>query len=252
MIWQVLADPAAGCLSYLVGDEVAGEGLVVDPLASLGVEAYVEATLAAGLGIQAVVETHVHADHRSAARELAEGMGAQLALAAQAGPRYPFRPLADGDQWRLGDVEVTVWETPGHTPDALSLVITDRRRGDEPWAVLTGDSLFVGDVGRPDLAEPTPEAVRDACLEQYRSVRRLLRLPDFTEVWPAHYGASACGGLYMSRKPSSTVGYERRYNRFLQVQDPDEFAEMVLRLLKPPPPEAQWLRQANLGRGEDA
>jgi hydroxyacylglutathione hydrolase len=252
MIWQVLEDPLQGCLSYLVGDEVTHEALVVDPLASVGMAAYVLAAQEAGLTIRRVVETHVHADHRSAARELAEALDVPLGLSHRAPARFSFDPLREGDVWRLGDVECQVWEAPGHTPDAIVVVVTDRRRGPEPWAVLTGDSLFVGDVGRPDLVDDNPETVRAALSEQYRTVARILSLPDFVEVHPAHYGASACGGLFMDRKPHSTVGYERRFNRVAALADEDAFITTVMRLLKPPPADAAVIRADNLGWREGA
>jgi len=247
LFWQELRDPALGCSSYLLGDEVEGSAMVVDALGALGADAYVLAAQDAGLAIQWVVETHVHADHASAARELAEGLGLPVTLSHRAVAQFPVAPVRDGDQLNLGSVTVTVWETPGHTPDSISLVVRDALRGSEPWLVLTGDSLFVGDVGRPDLGDADPEQIRAAALDQFRSVHRLLELPDFTEVHPAHYGSSPCGGLLMSKKPSSTVGYERRFNRMLSFSDPEAFVDQQLQLLKPPPPDAARLRQENLG-----
>jgi hydroxyacylglutathione hydrolase len=247
MIWKVLEDPDQGCLSYLLGDAASRTALVVDPLARVGPEAYALAAHEANVRIVRVVETHVHADHASAARALADGLGVPLALSHRAPARYPFAPARDGDEWRFGDVAVTVWETPGHTPDALSLIVTDHRRGPLPWAALTGDTLFVGDVGRPDLAEPDDAHLATAVAAQYASVRRLAALPDFTEVHPAHCGASACGGLLMESKAHSTIGYERRYNRLLAAADAAAFADLLLRLLRPAPPDAGRVRAHNLG-----
>lgn len=247
MFWQVLRDPTLGCSSYLLGDEGEGSAMVVDALGALGAEAYVLAAQEAGLAIRWVVETHVHADHASAAQALAAAVQVPVTLSHRADASFPTAAVRDGDQIRWGSLEVTVWETPGHTPDSISLVLRDTGRGRDPWVVLTGDSLFVGDVGRPDLGDAAPEQIRAAALDQFHSVRRFLTLPDFTEVHPAHYGSSPCGGLFMSKKPSSTVGYERRFNRMLDIAEADQFVDQQLALLKPPPADAERLRQENLG-----
>ena len=248
MIWETLRDPALGCSSYLIGDESVGEGMVVDALGALGYAAYVLAAQEAGLEIKWVVETHVHADHASSAGALAAAGGVPVSLSHEARPEFPSQALRDGDEVVLGAVRVTVWETPGHTPDSLSLVVRDLNRSEDPWLVMSGDSLFVGDVGRPDLADADPDRTLQAAHDQFRSVGRLMTLPDYTEVHPAHYGSSPCGGLFMSKKPSSTIGFERHTNPMLRIEDPDEFARYQLTLLKPPPLEAARLREANLGR----
>lgn len=248
MHWQALRDPNLGCNSYLLGDEAAGAAMVVDPLEAVGADSYVLAAQEAGLTIGWVVETHVHADHASAAAALAGMLALPVTVSHQAQASFPTAPVRDGDQIRMGAVAVTVWETPGHTPDSISLVVCDEVRGSDPWLVMTGDSLFVGDVGRPDLGDAGPDAIRAAAADQFRSVHRLLTLPDYTEVYPAHYGSSPCGGLFMSKKPASTIGYERRFNRMVAVTDPDRFVEDQLTFLKDPPPEAAAMRQLNLGR----
>ncbi len=247
MFWQVLRDPTLGCSSYVLGDDLEGSAMVVDALGAVGAEAYVLAAQEAGLAIRWVVETHVHADHASAAHELAVAVNVPVTLSHRAVASFPTTPVRDGDVIRWGSVGVTVWETPGHTPDSISLVVRDTVRGDDPWVVLTGDSLFVGDVGRPDLGDAASAKIRAAALDQFHSVRRFLTLPDFTEVHPAHYGSSPCGGLFMSKKPSSTVGYERRFNRMLMLDEPEGFVDQQLALLKPPPADAKRLRQVNLG-----
>jgi hydroxyacylglutathione hydrolase len=249
VIWQVLSDPELGCNSYLLGDEISGLGMVVDPLARVGVDAYVLTAQELGVTLEHVVETHVHADHASCARALADVLQAPVTLSRHAPAAFPFRPVGDGDVIDLGAVRVTVWETPGHTPDSISLLVQDTVRGDDPWLVMTGDSLFVGDVGRPDLVDADEAAVRAAATAQYHSMRRLLTLPDHVELYPAHYGSSPCGGLFMSRKPSSTIGYERRWNRMAQLASEAQFIDQQLALLKPPPEEAARLRQENLGIG---
>ena len=169
-----------------------------------------------GLDIVAVLETHVHADFVSCARELAETTGAphRLHEAATGLVRYDFEPLADGESVRVGQVEIRAIHTPGHTPEHTAYLVTDHARADEPWCVLTGDSLFVGDVGRPDLLvgdqalDVMDEGERAAT--QFASIRdRLFTLPDHVEVYPNHYGGSTCGGVNMSGKPVSTIGFER-------------------------------------------
>lgn len=247
MLWQVLQDPARGCSSYIVRDEAVWQVAVIDPLGKLGAERYVLEAQDMGAEITAIVETHVHADHLSCAQDLAKAVHAPHMLAVGAPARYPFSPPKDGDTMKFGNVDLQVWETPGHTPDSLTLLAVDHARGEEPWCALTGDSLFVGDVGRPDLADAHASAIRAAAAERFRSVLRFLWLPDFTEIHPAHYGSSPCGGLFMSKKPSSTVGYERRYNRFLNEDSLAAFVEATVRLVRPPPEDAEKLRRSNLG-----
>lgn len=248
MIFIPMWDGSMGCSSYLVGDATEGRAVIVDPLQNLGADSYILSAAEMGLEIVAVVETHVHADHHSAAHELADKVGVKLSLSHNAPAAFEFNPLHDHDVIDLGRVKMEIWETPGHTPDSISLLIKDTTRSDEPWAVLTGDSLFVGDVGRPDLADPTPESTEAAARDQFRSVNRLMDLPDTTEIYPAHYGASSCGGLFLSPKPMSTIGFERKWNRFMQLKEPQEFSNQLLALLKPPPEGAQQIRSKNLGQ----
>lgn len=249
LVFLPVLDPALGCASYVLGDEVVGSAVVVDPLDAIGSDAYIVQAALSGLSIERVIETHVHADHASAAHALAQALGIPVGLHPAAAPDYPHDPLADGQELHTGGLTLTVWHTPGHTPDSLSLVVRDATRSTDPWFVLTGDALFVGDVGRPDLVDSTDQAVEQAAHALYRSLHdRLLTLPDSVEVYPAHYGASACGGLFMSRKPWSTIGFERRTNRALLAPDEAAFTHHVLSLLKPPPPEARALRRKNLGQ----
>lgn len=242
-----MLDTNRGCSSFILGDESSGAAVIVDPLQALGIEAYVLTVQDLGLRLTSIAETHVHADHASLARALADTLHIPLALSRHAPARFPFSPLSDGQVLSFGGMTLTVWETPGHTPDSLSFLVTDVTRGPEPWAVLTGDSLFVGDVGRPDLVDGSPAAVAEASRQQYKTVRRLMTLPDYTEVWPAHWGASPCGGLFMSKKPQSTIGYERLYNRMLVLDSREEFLDYQQRLVKEAPEEASALRRANLG-----
>jgi glyoxylase-like metal-dependent hydrolase (beta-lactamase superfamily II) len=147
---------------------------------------------------------------------------------ASADVNYAFRPLVEGDDISLGNVVARAWHTPGHTPESVALVVTDRTRSTEPWMVLTGDTLFVGDVGRPDLGGD------DAAHDLHRSLERLMSLPDYVEVYPAHISGSPCGRA-MSGKPSSTIGFEQRYNPALQVREVGEFARSIYDGLPPKP-----------------
>ena len=178
--------------------------------------------------IEAVISTHVHADHRSGERELAARSGATLYFHRSADVAYPFTPLDDGSELSLGNVVVRALHTPGHTPESMSLVVTDRARADEPWLVLTGDTLFVGDVGRPDFGGD------DAGRTLHASLQRLLELPDHVEVYPAHISGSPCGRA-MSGKPSSTIGFERRHNAALHHAGREAFVLALFEGLPPKP-----------------
>jgi hydroxyacylglutathione hydrolase len=215
-----------GCLahaSYLVGSE--GEAAVVDPQRDVG--QYVAEAEAEGLKIRYVVETHLHADFVSGHRELAARTGAEIVFGAQAGARFPHRAVRDGDELNVGRVRLRFLETPGHTPESISVVVIDTEVSDEPQKVLTGDTLFIGDVGRPDLAGArgfTPEAM---AAQMYESLHgKLLKLADSVEVWPAHGAGSMCG-RNISKETSSTIGEQRRFNYALAPMPKDEFVRMM-------------------------
>jgi hydroxyacylglutathione hydrolase len=243
-----------GQASYLLGCARAREGVVVDPVDDLGAEFYVLEAADLGLDIAAVLETHLHADFVSCARELAEMTGAphRLHEAAQGLVRYPFEPLRDGESVRVGQVELKALHTPGHTPEHTAYIVWDHARSYEPWCVLTGDSLFVGDVGRPDLligdqaVDLMDETERAE--SQFRSIHeRLLSLPDHVEVFPNHYGGSTCGGVNMSGKASSTIGFERCHNLALQQPDAAAFAAFVRDTGRPFPDDYRSIKSCNLG-----
>ncbi len=217
---------------------------MVDPQPQI--EPYLEAAGHKKLRITHVIETHVQADHVSGARHLAEATGATLCLHESAPVRHPFAPLRDGQVLTLGNVVLTVWHTPGHTPEGISLLVTDRTRGDGPWFVLTGDTLFSGAVGRPDLGgEPTEAHLAG---QLFDSVQRLLTLPDHVEVYPAHFSGAACGkGL--SGKPMSTIGFERRFNPALRIPEREAFVRFAVDGLPPQPPAFAANRRRNLGEG---
>jgi hydroxyacylglutathione hydrolase len=218
-----------GCASYLIGDNDAGECIVVDP--QWDVEDYYKTARAHGMQIRYVIETHNHADHVSGHGKLAQG-GAQVCVHEEAGVDYPHRALKDGEVIEVGRVKARVLHTPGHRPEHIALAVSDTSRADEPWLVLTGDALFVGAVGRPDLAvEP-----RDGASELYKSLHsRLLTMHDGVEVYPGHVSGSLCGKS-MSPKGSSTMGFERRYNQPLLAPDADAFVAQVTTDLPPQPP----------------
>ena len=179
--------------------------------------------------IEAVISTHVHADHRSGERELAKRTGAEIYLHRCADVAFTHTSLDDAAELSLGNVVIRVLHTPGHTPESISLLVTDRTRAPEPWFVMTGDTLFVGDVGRPDFGGT------DAGRDLYGSLQRLLALPDDVEVYPAHISGSPCGRA-MSGKPSSTIGFERRNNPALQHRNIDAFVASLLKGLPEKPP----------------
>jgi glyoxylase-like metal-dependent hydrolase (beta-lactamase superfamily II) len=229
------------CASYLFGCTTAGTLAVVDPHAAL-VDAYRDAAATIGSPIVAVFETHVQADHVSGLPALAAG-GATPYLPAGSGVDFDHVPLADGERIELGNTVVTALATPGHAPAHAAYVVADRRRGTEdPWLVFTGDSLLVGDVGRPDLHAngDAPGAARDL----RESLDRLLALPDGVLLLPSHYGDSVCGRS-LSGNPFSTIGFERRHNKALAEHDPDAFARALLADVPPAPADQRAIVAAN-------
>lgn len=230
-----------GCASYLVGCAGKGVCAVIDPRVE-EVDAYGAAAAAKSMRIASVIDTHVQADHRSGGRLLAERTGARYALHRDADVRFPFEPLIDGQLLELGNVTLRVLHTPGHTPESICLLVTDRRRGEEPWLVLTGDTLFSGAVGRPDL----PGELETSASELHESLRRLMTLPDTVEVYPAHFSGSACGAG-MNGKPMSTIGFERRWNPLLALGR-DDFVRRVTEDILPKPAEMADVLRFNQGR----
>ena len=211
-----------GCAAYLFGCGSLGKCAVVDAQAR-DIDAYIEFAAAKDMRITHVIDTHVHADHRSGGQALAEKVGAPYALHESAEVAFPFEPLRDGQEIELGNTRVKVIHTPGHSDDSISLLVTDLRRGPEPWFVLTGDTLFVGSVGRPDLhahAQDFAAKLHDSIHE------KLMTLPDDIEVYPGHFSGSLCGAG-MSGKPSSTIAFEKRWNKFLSKSRGEFVAAMA-------------------------
>src|ERR1041384_5658562 len=224
MLLRPFLNDAGSCASYLFGCTTHSKLAVVDAHADL-VDDYVAAAAANGGAIVAVFETHVQADNISGLPELVERTGAAAYLPRDARVEFEHTPVADGRQVELGNTVVTAIAAPGHAPAHNAYVVADRRRGDEePWLVFSGDSLLIGDVGRPDL--PVADAPRGQAPLLHASLRRLLALPDHVVLSPSHYGGSVCGrGL--SGNPVSSIGFERAHNPLLALTDPEVFAEAL-------------------------
>lgn len=226
MVFQQVLYRDLGCASYFLGD--AGEAVVVDP--RYDIDVYLELAREHGLTITHVIDTHDHADHVSGRERLAEATGATTHRAARAGDSRPG-DIEPGTVLRAGAATLEVLGTPGHRPEHVALVLTDESRSPEPWAVLTGDSLFVGSIARPDLAVDMHDGARDL----YASMQTLLELGDHVEVWPGHVGGSLCGGGSMSKKTSSTIGYERRADSLLSLGEEEFVAAMTTGIAAKPP-----------------
>jgi hydroxyacylglutathione hydrolase len=239
VLFRQFVDDDLGCASYLIGDEHAGAAVVVDP--AYRIEPYLEEAERRGVRLTAVLETHTHADHVSGHGRLALEHGLPTYVHEASGAEYPHESLTDGSEIDLGEVVVRTLHTPGHRPEHCAFAVIDRSRGDEPWLVLTGDSLFVGDAARPDLAVEA----RDGAEDLFRSLHRLVELGDGVEVFPGHVAGSLCGAA-MSSKASTTIGFERRYNHAL-LEDQDEFLGLALGPQPPRPPNMERIVELNRG-----
>jgi hydroxyacylglutathione hydrolase len=231
-----------GCASYLIGDDRAGVGAVVDP--QWDIDPYLHLSRLHGVRITHVLETHNHADHVSGHGRLTKATGAVIHIHELAGAEYPHEPFGDGWTLGLGRVEIEALHTPGHRPEHTSFLLRDGNEEGRPFAVLTGDSLFVGDVARPDLAiEP-----REGAADIFRSLHdRLLSLDDAVEVWPGHLGGSLCGSSAIDNKTSSTIGLERRQNPALAVADAESFVESAVASIGERPPHVEKIVSLNRG-----
>jgi len=240
---QLLNDETA-CASYVFGCKTHGKLAVVDPHVDL-VDNYVALAESQGAPIVAVLDTHVQADHISGMAELVRRTGARAYLPAGAGVEFDHHPLADGETVTLGNTQIRAVATPGHALAHHSYVISDRRRADEPWLVLTGDALLVGDAGRPDLHAHAERTVEEMARLLYRSVtQRLLALPDHLLLYPSHYSGSVCGrGL--SANPASSIGFERRNNPMLRMESEDAFIAALVQDIPPAPPQRDVIIAAN-------
>ena len=242
MIFRQLTHDDLGCASYLIGDEAAGVAAVVDP--KFDIDDYLQLARYLGVRVEHILETHNHADHVSGHGRLADATDATIHIHRIAEPEYEHDPFDDGWELELGSLTVRALHTPGHRPEHTAFALVDTDRGSEPWAVLTGDTLFVGDIARPDLAVDKEEGARGI----FRSLNeKLLALPDTCEVWPGHLGGSLCGGPGMNLKPSSTIGFEREHQRLLGIGDEDEFVRTTTAKLAPQPPNFQNIVAINRG-----
>ena len=242
MIFRQLTHDDLGCASYLIGDEDAGVAAVVDP--GFEIDEYLELARYMGVTIEHVFETHNHADHVSGHGRLAAATGATIHIHREAAPNYDHEPFDHGAEWQLGSLRVRALHTPGHRPEHTAFALVDTDRGEDPWAVLTGDTLFVNDIARPDLAIEKSAGARGI----FRSLRdQLLPLPDQVEVWPGHLGGSMCGGPGMDMKISSTIGFEKAHNERLAIDDEDRFVEQALAGLGPQPPNFKAIVALNKG-----
>jgi glyoxylase-like metal-dependent hydrolase (beta-lactamase superfamily II) len=242
MIFRPFYRFETGCAAYLFGCGGQGRCVVVDPQEQ-DVDAYVQFAADKAMRITHVIDTHVHADHRSGGRALAARTGAQYGLHRSAPVAFEFTPLEDGQRIEVGNTILDVLHTPGHTPESISLVVSDLRRGPDPWFVCTGDTMFVGAVGRPDL----PGQERENAAQLHRSVHgKLLALPDNIEVYPAHFAGSACGAG-MSGKPSSTIAFEKKWSPLLHLAE-NAFIDEVGSKIPPKPADMEAILRFNQGR----
>ena len=243
MFFRQLLNDSTACASYVLGCKSKSKFAVVDPHADL-VEDYIALADSQGIPIVAVFETHVQADHVSGLPALVERTGATAYLPEGAGVDFEHVSLADGQVVELGNTVVEAVATPGHAPAHHAYLVTDHVRGDEPWFVLTGDSLLIGDAGRPDLHAGGATSAEEMARTLHRSLHdKLLTLPDHILLYPSHYSGSVCGrGL--SANPASTVGFERRNNPLLELGE-DEFVSALLKDVPPPPPDQAAIVSAN-------
>jgi hydroxyacylglutathione hydrolase len=240
MIFTQFVDDALGCASYVVGDPRTGQAVVVDP--AFAIEQYVDEARRHDVRIVRAIETHTHADHLSGHGRLALEHGVPVSIHTEAEVEYPNDPLEDGAEIVLGDIVLQCIHTPGHRPEHCCLAVSDRTRSPDPWIVLTGDSLFVGDAARPDLAVEA----RGGAEGLFHSLRRLVELGDGVEVYPGHVAGSLCGKA-MSSKASTTIGFERRFNPALAYDDVGVFVAESAGISTPRPPNMERIVELNRG-----
>jgi hydroxyacylglutathione hydrolase len=233
--------PVVG-ISYLAGCGGKGKAVVIDPMME-DIAKYIADAESAGMEIKFVIDTHVHADHISGARKLVELTNAQYVLHKSVQAGFTYMGVDDGEVIEVGNTIFNTLHTPGHTPEHISLVVTDRSRGEDPWFVLTGHTLMVGDVGRTELAS----SAEDGAAKLYNSLfHKLLLLPDHLEILPGAFSGSVCGRS-LSGKPSSTIGFEKKYNMALQLNEESEFIAHMLKDIPERPPLFNEIRLYNMG-----
>jgi len=252
MLLKYFYDQQLAQASYMVGCQAAGEAVIVDP--ARDVEPYIEAAKQEGMKLVGVLETHIHADFVAGSRELSERMGATMYVSDEGGADWKYQNiehlshqlLKDGDKFKIGNLTFGVMHTPGHTPESISFTLTDVN-ADEPMGIFTGDFVFVGDIGRPDLLEKAAGmkgTSESGANDMFKSLERFKALPEFMQVWPAHGAGSACGKS-LGAVPSSTVGYEKRFNWALQYEDQGEFVKDLQDGQPEPPTYFAVMKQVN-------
>lgn len=237
MIFEQFRHERGGCLSYLIGCSSLHVCAVIDPQHEI--EPYLKYAADHRMTITHIIETHAQADHLSGAKRLAAETGAPVYFHESLAAGFPVKGVKDGEEIAVGNVHLKVLHTPGHTPDSITILVSDTTRSKEPWLAFTGDTLFVGDTGRPDL-DGSAELLYDSIFG------KLLVLDDAVEIYPTHFAGSSCGKA-LSPKPSSTIGFERRFNPVLRVKSRREFVERVMADLPVQPPRFKLVRQYNLG-----
>lgn len=234
-------DPVVA-ISYFFGCGSQSQGIIVDPVEE-SVDFYIEESRRLNMEIRYVMDTHLHADHISGARLLAEKTGAAYVLHQSAKTAFPYQAVEDGEKIVAGNTVIQILHTPGHTPEHISLVVTDRARGEDPWFIVTGHTLMVGDVGRTELASATEEGAAQLYDSLYD---KILVLPDELEVYPGAYSGSVCGRS-LSGKPSSTIGFEKKSNKALRIKDREPFIAFMSTNIPEPPAGFQEIRAYNSG-----
>lgn len=253
MLLRYFFDEKLAHASYMVGCQATGEAIVIDP--ARDIEPYLKTADAEGMSIIAATETHIHADFVSGARELAERTGAKLYLSDEGDKdwkyqyidQYDHQNVYDGDTFKVGNIKFEVMHTPGHTPEHISFILTDTAGADKPMGIFTGDFVFVGDVGRPDLLEKAAGIANTSeggAKAMYNSLERFKKLPDYLQVWPAHGAGSACGKA-LGAIPSSTVGYEKLFNWALGYDQEDKFVDALLAGQPEPPKYFAMMKKLN-------
>ncbi len=249
MLFERIYEPGLAQASYFIGCQASGEAIVIDP--KRDIDSYLQFAEQKKMNIKYVTETHIHADFLSGARELAKATGAELLLSAEGGPdwRYKFKhtPLKEGDRITVGNLKLDVWHTPGHTPEHISFLLTDTPSIDEPVMIFTGDFVFVGDVGRPDLLEKAAGisgTQETGARQMFNSLKRFKALPDYIQVWPGHGAGSACGKA-LGAVPGSTVGYEKIANWALKYDNEEEFVKALLDGQPEPPKYFAMMKKLN-------
>ncbi|MCP3028806.1 MBL fold metallo-hydrolase [Halobacillus sp. A5] len=235
-------NPIPIAASYLFGCGSKASGVVVDPLQE-EIDFYMEEAKRLGMNIEYVIDTHLHADHISGGLSLAEKSEAKYVLHGSADTDYDFTAVEDGEELMAGNTKLTFLHTPGHTPEHLSILVTDTTRGDDPWFVLTGHTLMVGDAGRTELATSLEEGAGNL----YESLQKITSLDDHIELYPGAFSGSVCGRK-LSGKPASTVGFEKRFNHALQMKNKDEFIKYMTEDVPPQPENFKETRKTNQGK----